>query len=256
MSDPVALVSQGQNQAQPSDPRRAADSGERAYFAILDLLTEFALKPEERINEVQLARKLGLSRTPVREALNRLASEGWVLFTPNRGFSVRSLSTDGLLDLYELRLIIETAAFTLMCERADDSGIQRLVDFWEAIEPDYFNHPPATILAEDEAFHLLIAELSGNPELLHQLSVINARIRFLRRIQIEHLTHEDAQINAHTAIVEAAKNRDIERGVVLLHEHIDMTVAHTQQAIKDALLKAYLPSGDGIKVRRRIASGS
>jgi DNA-binding GntR family transcriptional regulator len=99
-----------------NESRRAADSSERAYNAIRKLLVEFGLKPEERINEVQLARNLGVSRTPVREALNRLASEGFVSLTPNRGFFVRSLSTEGLIDLYELRSVIECAAFRFMCE--------------------------------------------------------------------------------------------------------------------------------------------
>ena len=64
-----------------SETRRSADSSERAYHTIRKLLVEFRLKPEERINEVQLSRSLGLSRTPVREALNRLASEGFVTLT-------------------------------------------------------------------------------------------------------------------------------------------------------------------------------
>lgn len=234
---------------QGGEVRRAADSGERAYQVILDLLTEFKLKPEERINEVQLARKLGVSRTPIREALNRLASEGWVVLTPNRGFSVRGLSTDGLLDLFELRLIIESAAFTLMCERAQDDEIQGLADYWEAIAHDYHLHDPRLMLEEDENFHLRIAELSGNPELRHQLVVINARIRFMRRIKLESVMRDPKQATAHTAIVEAARRRDIEGGVELLHKDIDVTVATTQQAIKDALLRAYTPSGDGLKAR-------
>ncbi|WP_245491999.1 GntR family transcriptional regulator, partial [Mesorhizobium sp. M7A.F.Ca.AU.001.01.1.1] len=64
--------------AAEAETRRAADSSERAYNTIRKLLVEFKLKPGERINEVQLSRGLGLSRTPIREALNRLASEGFV----------------------------------------------------------------------------------------------------------------------------------------------------------------------------------
>ncbi len=232
------------------ETRRSADSSERAYNTIRKLLVEFKLKPEERINEVQLSRSLGVSRTPIREALNRLASEGFVSLTPNRGFFVRSLSTEGLLDLYELRTIIECAAFRLMCQRAEDDQIERLRAYWTAIVEGYQDHPPDVILAEDEGFHLLIAELSGNPELVHQLSSINARIRFIRRIQIEHRTHDKAQVSSHSAIVEAAMNRDIERGVELLRNHIEMTVSATQQALKDALLKVFAP-GDALSRTRR-----
>ena len=232
--------------------RRAADSSERAYNTIRKLLVEFKLKPEERINELQLSRKLGISRTPIREALNRLASEGFVSLTPNRGFFVRSLSTEGLLDLYELRSVIECAAFKLMCKRADDQQLARLSAYWEALVDGYQDQPADTILVQDEGFHLLIAELSGNSELVNQLLAINARIRFIRRIQIEHRTHNVFQIDSHSAIVEAAKRRDAEKGSELLREHIEMTVSATQQALKDALLKVFAPSRDPASRRNAV----
>ncbi|MQT15389.1 GntR family transcriptional regulator [Segnochrobactrum spirostomi] len=238
-----------------TEPRRSADSSERAYQVIRKMLVEFKLRPEERINEVQLSRTLGVSRTPIREALNRLASEGFVSLTPNRGFFVRSLSTEGLLDLYELRSIIECAAFRLMCERASDEQIAQLHAYWAAIEDGYRDQPPDLILAEDEGFHLLIAELSGNPELVAQLGQINARIRFIRRIQIEHRTHDPAQVAAHAAIVDAAVRRDIHGGVELLRNHIELTISATQHALKDALLKVFA-SGDATPRRRRPAANS
>lgn len=234
-----------------ADTRRSADSSERAYHTIRKLLVEFKLKPEERINEVQLSRSIGLSRTPVREALNRLASEGFVTLTPNRGFFVRALSTEGLLDLYELRSIIECAAFRLMCDRAEDEQIQRLHSYWSAIEPGYETRPADEVLGQDEGFHLLIAESSGNPELVATLASINARIRFIRRIQIEHVTHDNTQIYGHRAIVEAALRRDAEKGVELLRAHIEMTVSATQRALKDALLKVFAPNIDAPPRRRR-----
>jgi DNA-binding GntR family transcriptional regulator len=236
------------------ETRRSADSSERAYNTIRKLLVEFKLKPEERINEVQLAKTLGVSRTPIREALNRLASEGFVSLTPNRGFFVRSLSTEGLIDLYELRSIIECAAFRLMCERAEDDQIERLRDYWSAIVDGYRQQPADTILAEDEGFHLLIAELSGNPELVNQLAAINARIRFIRRIQIEHRTHDMSQVASHSAIVAAAMSRDVDGGVELLRQHIEMTVSATQQALKDALLKVYSQNEPDARRHRRRAS--
>lgn len=81
------------------ESRRAADRSERAYNTLRKLIVEFKLKPGDRLNEVQLSRSLGVSRTPIREALNRLASEGFVSLKPNRGFFVRSLSIEGLVNL-------------------------------------------------------------------------------------------------------------------------------------------------------------
>ncbi|UPA27876.1 GntR family transcriptional regulator [Shinella oryzae] len=237
------------------DSRRSADSSERAYNTIRQLLVEFKLKPDARLNEVQLSRSLGVSRTPIREALNRLASEGFVSLTPNRGFFVRSLSTEGLIDLYELRSIIECAAFRLMCERAVDADIGRLTAYWASIVDGYQSNPPDEILAKDEGFHLLIAELSGNPELVNQLAAINARIRFIRRIQIER-THDPRQVSSHSEIVAAAVRRDAERGMKLLRDHIEMSVSATQDALKDALLKVYTTPDPAAPARgRRRAKG-
>ncbi|MFB2550476.1 GntR family transcriptional regulator [Ensifer soli] len=230
------------------DPRRSADSSEKAYAIIRKQLVEFQLKPDERINEVQLARSLGLSRTPIREALNRLASEGFVALTPNRGFFFRALDIDDLLDLYELRSIIECAAFTLMCERGTDADLDRLNTYWQAASIRYRERDPDEILQLDEGFHLLIAELSGNPEIRNQLATINARIRFIRRIQIQHVSHDQDQVTAHSRIVDAALARDAGKGVELLKSHIVMTVSATKRALKDALLKVYVGDAEG---RRR-----
>ncbi|NKN38142.1 GntR family transcriptional regulator [Agrobacterium sp. a22-2] len=241
----VALV----ETAEP-ETRRSADSSERAYNAIRKLLVEFHLKPEERINEMRLAKSLSISRTPIREALNRLASEGFVSLTPNRGFFVRSLSTEGLIDLYELRSIIECAAFRLMCERASDDDIGRLRTYWANIVEGYRDQPPDDILAEDEGFHILIAELSGNPEIVNQLHAINARIRFIRRIQIEHRSHDNNLVASHSAIVDAATKRDAEEGTELLRKHIELTVSATQEALKDALLRVYSRADTTTRPRR------
>lgn len=219
--------------------KRSADSGERAYRTIRKLLVEFSLRPGERINEVQLSRTLSLSRTPIREALNRLASDGFVEFSPNRGFHVRALSTDGLLDLYELRSIVECAAFRLACERAAEDELEAFGDFWRSVRADYQERQPDEILALDEEFHLRIAQLSGNLEISRQLMAINARIRFIRRIQIEHVSHDQAQVLMHDEILDAAMKRDPQAGEQALKNHIELTVSATKQALKDALFRAY-----------------
>lgn len=232
-------------------PKRAADSADRAYRTIRTLLVEFKLRPEERINEVQLSRTIELSRTPIREALNRLASEGFVQFLPNRGFHVRPFSTEGLLDLYELRSIVECAAFRLMCERAGDEDVHAFAAFWNGVRENYADLPPDDILELDESFHMKIAELSGNLEIPIQLTALNARIRFIRRIQIEHKSHDLNQILAHDRIVEAALARDVEAGERALRTHIEITVAATQQALKDALFKVYQSEASMIQRRKK-----
>ncbi|MGO4669983.1 GntR family transcriptional regulator [Bosea sp. 2RAB26] len=231
-------------------PRRAADSAERAYRAIRQQLVEFKMRPEERINEVHLAQMLELSRTPVREALNRLASEGFVVFTPNRGFYFRGLDIDDLVDLFEMRSIIETGAFALACERVDQAGIERLQAFWEDARRRYANNDPDEILELDEAFHVHVAELAGNPEVVRQLIGVNARIRFIRRVQIENGPQHSSLVGDHSRIVQALAERDAAKGIEILRAHISLTFAEARSVLKDALLKIFVPEESG-SVRRR-----
>lgn len=227
--------------AKSATPRRAADSAERAYKAIRKQLVEFKMRPAERINEVHLAQMLDLSRTPVREALNRLASEGFVVFTPNRGFCFRGVDIDDLLDLFEMRSIIETGAFALACERADEAGIARLQAFWADARIRYENKDPDEILELDESFHVHLAELANNPEIVRQLIGVNARIRFVRRVQIENGPQHWSLVEDHSRIVQAIVDRDRERGIEILRSHISLTFAEARSVLKEALLKIFLP---------------
>lgn len=240
--------------AKPVALRRAADSAERAYRAIRQQLVEFRMRPAERINEVHLAQMLELSRTPVREALNRLASEGFVVFTPNRGFRFRGLDIDDLVDLFELRSIVETGAFALACERADEAGVLRLQDFWRQARIRYADNDADEILELDEAFHVQIAELSGNPEIVRQLQALNARIRFIRRVQIETGPQHADLVGDHSRLVDALAARDQARGLEVLRGHISLTFAEARAALNEALVRVEAPEAPAAQPRRRAAA--
>ena len=220
---------------------RVADSSERAYRAIRRLLVEFQLKPEERINEQQLAATLSLSRTPVRAALNRLASEGFCSLIPNRGFYVRRVDSSELLNLFEARAELETSAFRLACRRAGDTAIADLENFRQRALRRYERREHDEILELDEQFHLRLARLSGNPELERLLAALNGRIRFVRRIQIERGPRHDGIVRFHAQIVAALKRRAAARGCALLRQHISLTVESIQTVLQQALLRLYSP---------------
>src|SRR5690606_33788368 len=83
-------------------------------------------RPGERVNELELARRLGVSRTAVREALNRIAAEGFLVATPNRGYTVRPLDAQQLMALYEYRATVELGVVRLVCARASDQALADL----------------------------------------------------------------------------------------------------------------------------------
>ena len=236
--------------------RRAADSAERAYSALRQQLVEFKIRPDERINEVHVAQTLKLSRTPVREALNRLAIEGFVVLRPNKGYFFRGPDIDDLIDLFEFRSIVETGSFLLACERAEDTVITRLRSFWTDARKRYERGNPDEILELDEGFHVRLAEAAKNPELVRQLEYLNARIRFVRRIQIENVAVRGTMISDHTAIVKALADRDAARGVEILRGHISLTINDARSMLKDALLKVYVPDSLWGSRRRTGARGA
>ncbi len=224
--------------------RRPADSVPRAYAAIRALVVDFRLRPGERVNEFQLARRLGLSRTPVREALNRLATEGFLVLSPNRGFFFRPLDIDALVHFYEVRGALERGAFLLACNRANDAAIADLRRYWTESKLIYRHDDPDEKLGLDEGFHLRLADLSGNPEFSRQLAAINARIRFARRSEIARGPRHAIMVEDHGKLVTALEQRDSAVGTAILAEHIALSTEDAK-AVLSAVLAAARANASG-----------
>jgi len=231
----ISLESVDAADAPRASARRAADSVPRAYAAIRSQVVDFRLKPGERVNEFRMARQLGLSRTPVREALNRLASEGFLTLTPNRGFFFRPLDIDALLQFYEIRSVLERGAFLLACERATDDAIAEVADYWREAGLAYSGDDPDEKLNFDEGFHLRIASLSGNPEFARQLSAINARIRFVRRTEIARGPRHGIMVDDHDRLLAALQVRQGEAGSAILAAHISLSIEDAGAVLKEVL---------------------
>jgi len=191
--------------------------------------------PGERINEVAFARELGVSRTPVREALNRLARDGFVRFVPNRGFLARDLTPELVRDLYELRAAIEVAAVRLACVRATDKAIEELARAWQTATGNAASRRIESLTAADEAFHLSISRLSGNLQLETNLERVNAQIRYFRHVDQESPDRLRRTHLEHARVLEYLKRRDARRAGDLIEHHIvlsrERAISVTEQVI-------------------------
>ena len=214
---------------------RSADSVERVYREATQRAVAWRFPPGERINEVALARELGVSRTPVREALNRLARDGFVHFVPNRGFVARDLSPELVRDLYELRAAIEVAAVRLACARATDEAIERLARAWRAATANAPARRIDRLAAADEAFHRGIARLSGNAQLAATLERVNAQIRYFRQVDQESPERLGRTHREHAGVLDFLARRDARRAGELIERHIvlsrERALAVTEQVI-------------------------
>lgn len=218
---------------------------DRAYLALRARAIDFEFRPGEAVKVLAVARQLGLSRTPVKEALNRLVTEGLFEAAP-QGFVARSPDVDQIVDLFEMRMILETAGFALACERADDAGIEALAAWWSTVTPGYADLTVPETTRVDEAFHERFVALGGNRELVRELAGVCARIRFFRTIDMDHQSFRAPYYDDHVAIIAALRRRDAAAGQAVITRHITISRARAVEVIKEALARIFArPPGAG-----------
>lgn len=213
----------------------------RIYEQLKRQAMTFEFRPGDRLNEGAIARQLGVSRTPLREALNRLTMDGLLTFSPNQGFFRKPLEAKEIFDLYELRLLIESGAVRRAVQRGSAEAIDEIGRFLEESGED---HPERTIeelVLIDEGFHERLMALAENAELLRTLRHINARIHFVR---IDMQARPDAPMKhaEHRAIVQALRERDSERCAALLYQHIEHRFDQIIEAVRKCYARIYVPA--------------
>ncbi|MBL4767796.1 MAG: GntR family transcriptional regulator [Rhodobacteraceae bacterium] len=218
------------------------------YAKVATMVANFEFKPDERINEGTLAKKLGSSRTPLREALNRLVAEEFLTFHAHQGFFCRTLDPKTVFDLYNARLAIETESIRLAIHKATDAEILKIESFLDDTQSSYSKTSSFETLVElDEEFHMQLLRLSDNDELERILGNLNAKIRYVRRIEIgDQPTITEA---AHRRILAAIKIRDETKAVFELRGHISRRREDANSAVQRAFSKLYVPSSSSFMER-------
>ena len=215
-------------------------TGPRVYEELRRMAMDYQFKPNERINEVELAGRLNVSRSPIREALQRLVTEGLITAQPNRGFFCRGFDADELLNLTDVRILLEERAVVLAILRASDAELRDLRDDWEKIQARANFLSGTELVARDEEFHIRIARMSGNPEIANMLKSINTRIHFVRKIGVDQNEPRSRTYNEHNEIARAMAARDSARAVRLLHDHIRISAADAMATLKEGLARIYM----------------
>ena len=224
----------------PPEPISAVrrERGSSVLSILRDMAISYQLKPGERLSEIELAERLGVSRTPVREALNTLATDGF-LVASSRGFARRPLDIQEMQDLYEARMAVERECLRLAMERATAEQIRALITFLEHSKSVSHDTPVRELVALDESSHLQIADMAGNAELRRMLASLNERIRFIRWIDMETVGRDSTQ-KEHQQIARALKARDWVAGEHHLGAHIGLRREQIVEAITRGLARIYL----------------
>lgn len=191
------------------------------------------LSPGERLMEIQLAKKLGVSRTPIREAIRKLELEGLVLMIPRRGAEVAGITEKNLRDVLEVRRALEDLAIDLACQRMSEEQLDELThaeeDFAKAID----NKDAIMIAQYDEKYHEIIYKSTGNDRLISMLGNLREQ---MYRYRLEYIKEEDKRpilVIEHSNILRALKARKVNDAKQAMREHIDNQVLTVSQNIKE-----------------------
>jgi DNA-binding GntR family transcriptional regulator len=207
---------------------------EQAVDRLRDLIVRGELAPGERLNERLLCQHLGISRTPLREAIKLLASEGLVVLLPNRGAQVAPLEAHRLAQTLAVMGALEALAGELVCVHATQAQIDELAALQAAMCAEHARGDLTGYFRLNQAIHLKIVEASGNAVLANTYRQLNANV--LRARYMANLSRErwDEALREHERILAALKARDASRLKGLLQEHLARKLA----AVPGALHKA------------------
>jgi DNA-binding GntR family transcriptional regulator len=186
-----------------------------------DLIVQGELAPGDRLNERMLTERFGISRTPLREAIKMLASEGLVQLLPNRGAVVTSITRANALDMFQVMGVLESLAGQLACERASDRDIAEI----EALHEQMRLHHKRSELNEyfrlNQHIHQRIVDCAGNSELADIYRRLSVRLRRARYMANFSRERWDKAMEEHNQIFQALAERDSKRLKTLLGTHLE-----------------------------------
>lgn len=182
------------------------------------------LKPGERLMEIQLANRLGVSRTPIREAIRKLELEGLVLMIPRKGAEVAEITEKNLRDVLEVRGALEELAVGLACDRIDKEGIESLKKAAKGFEAVLDSEDITKIAEADVAFHDIIYNATANERLIQLLNNLREQ---MYRYRVEYLKQKECHpklMSEHLEIICAIENGERDKAASITSQHIENQV--------------------------------
>lgn len=193
---------------------------QRVYAQLRDFVLNGAVSSGDRLDEVSISRQLGVSRTPLREAIGKLVMEGLVEHRPFQGNFVREFSTQEIQELFEVRSVLEGLAARLAAERMSPEGIDTIRGILDEVRDALGKGDLERYASADRRFHETIARYSQNPTLIEMLRQLSGKIQTAR--VLANRDHDVVSRTAHERplILTALENKDGDAAARLLQEHI------------------------------------
>lgn len=226
---------------QPSGETQSATG--RAYRALKDEILRCILPPGIEIYEVATADRLGMSKTPIREALSMLVHEGFVDVRPRQGYRVTDVTISDVQDVFQMRLLLEPAAAELAAERATPDHLQLLRSLVEEPEADSYEERVKSITQ----FHEVLADASGSPRLsgtlrnlleeVHRFFFLGLELDHVVSHRAEHRELLDALLKGNHHLAGEIARRQVEEGRLRVFEAILQSLADGTALADDVVLR-------------------
>ena len=217
--------------AAPAAARVHRSRADEVYDQLKRDVSEFKLVPGDRFTETEISDRLGVSRTPVRQALFRLQHEGFVEVLFRSGWRVLPFDFNQFEELYDLRMVLETTAAHRLCEDAlkvNPAVLDELVAIW-VVSPERRSSDTVQVARWDEAFHCALVAAAGNAEMARVHRDVTERIRVIRRLDFTKQPRIDATYEEHAKILKAIQRKRGDQAALLLRAHIQTSQAEVRK---------------------------
>jgi DNA-binding GntR family transcriptional regulator len=188
--------------------RRWESRASEAYQRIRAMIFDGSIPPDTTLVEAQLVRLLEMSRTPIREALHRMETEGLIEALPRGGFAVVTLTGEDLQNLYQIRAVLEGLAAETAASRSTRVAIAQLEDLYDEMDVAVESRDDETLIRLNREFHRTIASASGNRHLEAMLDDIKGVFERFRSDAVADDARRSTAHSEHRALIEALKARD------------------------------------------------
>lgn len=206
-------------------PAVPSDSKERVYLKLKMMIMKREFTPNERIDADEISRQFGVSRTPVRDALNMLDAEGFITTVPRQGIYVKGIYRKDLIELFEFRKMVELfaldAGFENLGNRADQL-LQIMNDVELLLDSD--NYDGTKVMQADIALHKFIVDSTGNSRIIDSYTKLNGHVQMARAYYLQDLHRIQLAHREHAKFIDALVAGNKESAKAHLQEHLDQTL--------------------------------
>ncbi len=210
-----------------------------AYEEIWKRVIMIGGSEEQRLSDVTLAEQLGMSRTPVRQALERLVQEGLVRSDPRRGFWTATFTAQDIHEIYDLRGALEVLAVRLAAPHLSQGNLKAHLEALYAVRAELDAHPVLRFLQVDIRFHMLITRASSNGRLIHSLSLLRSQLSMFQMQDTFYPRRMEIALNDHEQILLALLAGNVD-------EAADCLARHIRHAKEGVLADIFLEGKEGV----------